>query len=144
MVISMLKIRRPLGRLIFNMGIAIPGRTVFLIETAPSKLLVSPSAQYYSRGRRKILASSRKVLVCSPPRQQRIRAFGCSSKSTRVLINTTPLLVNKPKVCSHRSVCSSVFVGVPSKYLCARQQSPPCVRQQTWWTMKIFSPRLAK
>ena len=35
MVISMLKIRRPLGRRIFNMGIAIPGKTVFLIETAP-------------------------------------------------------------------------------------------------------------
>ena len=34
----MLKIRRPLGRLIFNMGIAIPGKTVFLIETAPSFL----------------------------------------------------------------------------------------------------------
>ena len=31
----MLKIRRPLGRLIFNMGIAIPCKTVFLIETAP-------------------------------------------------------------------------------------------------------------
>ena len=30
-----LKIRRPLGRLIFNMGIAIPGKTVFLIETVP-------------------------------------------------------------------------------------------------------------
>ena len=35
MAISMLKIRRPLGRLIFNMGMAIPGKTVFLIETAP-------------------------------------------------------------------------------------------------------------
>ena len=35
MAISMLKIRRPLGRLIFNMGIPIPGKTVFLIETAP-------------------------------------------------------------------------------------------------------------
>ena len=33
----MLKIRRPLGRLIFNMEIAIPGKTVFLIETAPWK-----------------------------------------------------------------------------------------------------------
>ena len=30
----MLKIRRPLGRLIFNMGITIPCKTVFLIETA--------------------------------------------------------------------------------------------------------------
>ena len=37
----MLKIRRPVGRLIFNMGIAIPSKTVFLIETAPW-LLVSP------------------------------------------------------------------------------------------------------
>ena len=36
----MLKIRRPLGRLIFNMGIAIPGKTVFLIETAPWWLLL--------------------------------------------------------------------------------------------------------
>ena len=34
----MLKIRRSLGRLIFNMGIAIPGKTVFLIETAPWSL----------------------------------------------------------------------------------------------------------
>ena len=41
MVISMLKIRRPLGRLIFNMGIAIPGKTVFLIETAPRTSVVS-------------------------------------------------------------------------------------------------------
>ena len=39
MAISMLKIRRPLGRLIFNMGIAIPGKTVFLIETAPRRSL---------------------------------------------------------------------------------------------------------
>ena len=38
MAISMLKIRRPLGRLIFNMGVAIPGKTVFLIETAPISL----------------------------------------------------------------------------------------------------------
>ena len=42
MAISMLKIRRPLGRLIFNMGIAIPGKTVFLIETAPGSLLGCP------------------------------------------------------------------------------------------------------
>ena len=41
MAISMLKIRRPLGRLIFNMGIAIPGKTVFLIETAPRILCTS-------------------------------------------------------------------------------------------------------
>ena len=38
----MLKIRRPLGRLIFNMGIAIPGKTVFLIETAPCIWHTSP------------------------------------------------------------------------------------------------------
>ena len=39
MAIPMLKIRRPNGRLIFNMGIAIPSKTVFLIETAPSYLI---------------------------------------------------------------------------------------------------------
>ena len=50
MAISMLKIRRPLGRLIFNMGIAIPGKTVFLIETAPRAyydfILKAHTAQY--------------------------------------------------------------------------------------------------
>ena len=35
MVIPMLKIRRPTGRLIFNMGIPIPGKTVSYIETGP-------------------------------------------------------------------------------------------------------------
>ena len=51
MAIPMLKIRRPNGRLIFNMGIAIPGKTVFLIETGPSgrdgqsinKIITTPS-----------------------------------------------------------------------------------------------------
>ena len=43
MAISMLKIRRPLGRLIFNMGIAIPGKTVFLIETAPWLVTLRPA-----------------------------------------------------------------------------------------------------
>ena len=46
----MLKIRRPLGRLIFNMGIAIPGKTVFLIETAPRCsffLFVSKLASFF-------------------------------------------------------------------------------------------------
>ena len=40
MAISMLKIRRPLGRLMFNMGIAIPGKTVFLIEMHPRRSTV--------------------------------------------------------------------------------------------------------
>ena len=39
MAIPMLKIRRPTGRLIFNMGIPIPGKTVFYIETGPWHLL---------------------------------------------------------------------------------------------------------
>ena len=42
----MLKIRRPLGRLIFNMEIAIPGKTVFLIETAPRATLYLWSKWY--------------------------------------------------------------------------------------------------
>ena len=43
----MLKIRRPLGRLIFNMEIAIPGKTVFLIETAPWFVRRLKSTQCY-------------------------------------------------------------------------------------------------
>ena len=49
MAISMLKIRRPLGRLIFNMGIAIPGKTVFLIETAPWFLASASHQQPWCR-----------------------------------------------------------------------------------------------
>ena len=45
----MLKIRLPLGRLIFSMGIAIPGKTVFLIETAPCEVL----SQLCSSGQKK-------------------------------------------------------------------------------------------
>ena len=37
----------PLGRLIFNMGIAIPGKTVFLIETAPCLLLETTSELFH-------------------------------------------------------------------------------------------------
>ena len=47
MAISMLKIRRPLGRLIFSMGIAIPGKTVFLIETAPRKCGIGDTHQIF-------------------------------------------------------------------------------------------------
>ena len=50
MAISMLKIRRPLGRLIFNMGIAIPGKTVFLIETAPRFLAWAGASKSLSCG----------------------------------------------------------------------------------------------
>ena len=45
MAIPMLKIRRPTGRLIFNMGIPIPGKTVFLIETGPCYCNVWGSCQ---------------------------------------------------------------------------------------------------
>ena len=46
MAIPMLKIRRPLGRLIFNMGIAIPDKTVFLIETAPCCFLFCTTTKH--------------------------------------------------------------------------------------------------
>ena len=46
----MLKIRRPLGRLIFNMGIAIPGKTVFLIETAPWSVCIWNEKSIFENG----------------------------------------------------------------------------------------------
>ena len=45
----MLKIRRPLWRLIFNMGIAIPGKNVFLIETAPSFQTNCPEKAFHGQ-----------------------------------------------------------------------------------------------
>ena len=58
----MLKIRRPLGRLIFNMGIAIPGKTVFLIETAP--WLQQWVARGASAQRHVIMSPSYKISSC--------------------------------------------------------------------------------
>ena len=47
MAIPMLKIRRPTGRLIFNMGIPIPGKTVFYIETGPRSSFWMKTSWYH-------------------------------------------------------------------------------------------------
>ena len=47
MAIPMLKIRRPNGRLIFNMEIAIPGKDGLYIETAPMFMAFPVSEQYH-------------------------------------------------------------------------------------------------
>ena len=49
MAIPMLKIRRPNGRLIFNIGIPIPGKTVFYIETGPWYPRVFPWCVLFDR-----------------------------------------------------------------------------------------------
>ena len=98
----MLKIRRPLGRLIFNMGIAIPGKTVFLIETAPWFVITVISSlpgsnfllQNYVHFRNiqiKICAEYRDMLprprlVCQEPGLRPIgRSPGVPDKSSRGL-----------------------------------------------------------
>ena len=48
----MLKIRRPLGRLIFNMGITIPGKTIFLIEMAPRERVTERRRNLRNIGRK--------------------------------------------------------------------------------------------
>ena len=63
----MLKIRRPLGRLIFNMGIAIPGKTVFLIETAP--------CMYVNFNKTPLTSCDPLTTVCSQP-----SLWSCSGK----------------------------------------------------------------
>ena len=50
-----------------------------------------------------------KVLVCSPPRQRRTRAFVCSSKSTRVFINRLPLCLPTNHTCVHTEVCAHQY-----------------------------------
>ena len=49
MVISMLKMRRALGRRIFNMEITIPGITVFPIETHLKSLIQASSLHEHAR-----------------------------------------------------------------------------------------------
>ena len=63
----MLKIRRPLGRLIFNMGIAIPGKTIFLIETAPRCLSLIIYHYHYNEVIMSMMASqiTGLTIVCS-------------------------------------------------------------------------------
>ena len=73
MAIPMLKIRRPLGRLIFNMGIAIPGKTVFLIETAPSFFsgrIASDLLYYLDRAITWLLYRKREDYVCVKEEKQ--------------------------------------------------------------------------
>ena len=60
----MLKIRRPLGRLIFNMGIAITGKTVFLIETAPRIIHVARAMLSWSWWRYQMEALSALLALC--------------------------------------------------------------------------------
>ena len=48
MAISMLKIRRPLGRLIFNMGIAVD-KTVFILRRGPGGPCLSPVDSFTKR-----------------------------------------------------------------------------------------------
>ena len=62
MGIPMLKIRRPVGRLIFNMGIAIPSKTVFLIETAPWSPLQHAELMYYMNRRRHLSVLSMQLI----------------------------------------------------------------------------------
>ena len=76
----MLKIRRPLGRLIFNMGIAIPGKTVFLIETAPSiqfGCAITSNALNYSIWRK---GCKKGCSLCIDSVRNNIRFYGTQRK----------------------------------------------------------------
>ena len=59
----MLKIRRPLGRLIFNMGIATLGKTVFLIETAPFVLFVAIACTYVDKTQRQEMSAANDLIT---------------------------------------------------------------------------------
>ena len=80
----MLKIRRPLGRLIFNMGIAIPGKTVFLIETAP-RFLHTTVNNTQSRSELRCISKARSwIKVCIGHKYVCIYEVGCQIVAWRV------------------------------------------------------------
>ena len=117
----MLKIRRPLGRLIFNMGITIPGKTVFLIETAPSFFIMD---QYNIISHSVWLASSgythRSDYSVSPI--YRGHVYRCIS-----YINSQKTLHSSPSWASH----GVSFMSVLKIKHCVIKGAPTCLY---WWS----------
>ena len=97
----MLKIRRPLGRLIFNMGIAIPGKTVFLIETAPSSPCIS--------------------VLCVNARQATFSEINLHTFGPRLSRSSSPCSAG------NRKVCDIVYTGCGTLHLSIQFEPPTAV-----------------
>ena len=103
----MLKIRRPLGRLIFNMGIAIPGKTVFLIETAPRRLM-----SYFTRLERAAFTYELYCMFYLPIFDKRmIHTFGFMVIFfwQNQLLNLRPFIASIPRNISRKSIFSTIY-----------------------------------
>ena len=103
MAISMLKIRRPLGRLIFNMGIAIPGKTVFLIETAPCSLKTKTWSQKLRDWQLKIDMCEKQIQCCHSASGNWNRSFKDLKKSKNFLMR---------KILLMKTSCRDVWTAV--------------------------------
>ena len=117
----MLKIRRPLGRLIFNMGIAIPGKTVFLIETAPrafTLLHLYNFCQWQPSPHRHLEVEMRK-LACMLPGQYLARPY-------KFNLQFTTGHDRHSLCCSHYTTfincCGKHFIAMMTEWLSAKSE----------------------
>ena len=111
----MLKIRRPLGRLIFNMGIAIPGKTVFLIETAPRvNIGLCQITQWKTKLKKSEMLLLGFLLTC----------------------HVSPTFLH---TCHHTSLVVSSLA--PPSVLPSLQSTPSSPSQSSWWSQaRLQSP----
>ena len=114
MAISMLKIRRPLGRLIFDMGIAIPGKTVFLIETVITRALADPVSYLTHKCFKKILSSnvkSRGNSLCSRFLFNRsIQSKVCTRHGISTIMTCAKLWLDLIIIFHSREIC--IFLNI--------------------------------
>ena len=122
----MLKIRRPLGRLIFNMGITIPGKTVFLIETAPwnpitinkikiDSIEISTASSVRTLGDtifNRALGSE--AFVNSICKSTRFNLFNISRSRMSLTTDAAKILI-QVYVMYKTDFCNSLLYGIPDK-----------------------------
>ena len=135
MAISMLKIRRPLGRLIFNMGIAIPGKTVFLIETAPWCRVGLLKNHCYTETP-KILDTNDLSLLCDDLFETYPYLYVPSGKThidNAVWLGITCGWTSAPKYISCYNLAMECAIYTSIKHL----NMKPCVNEKTHWALII-------
>ena len=130
MAIPMLKIRRPNGRLIFNMGIPIPGKDGLYIETGPWWFLMNTGAKIFQL----VLVSSMTGLLihifknltpglAKPLTYPRIREITHSTQSQDSISNWYPYSM-KPGV---------TIIYILLRFLAATAMCDWCKRHHRLW-----------
>ena len=137
----MLKIRRPLGRLIFNMGIAIPGKTVFLIETAPSQHQTITWTNAYLMSIEPIGTNIGEIIIKLLRFSLKKYIWKCGLQSDSVCLSLNFLVLRNFSVHENHRTCRTFPMARPKclmrdftnlNRICKAHQA------NVWWTLKVF------